>query len=74
MTHGETISDMQNRFTHLVNHLNALAKPVSNKISTNQILRCLNRELKPKVTAIKEANNLLPLYATFLFGKLDENK
>lgn len=44
MKHGETISNMQKRFTHLVNRLNALGKPVSNKIATNKVLRYLNRE------------------------------
>ncbi|XP_050916824.1 uncharacterized protein LOC127131997 [Lathyrus oleraceus] len=44
MKHGETITDMQNRFTHIVNHLHALGKPVLNEIATNKILICLNRE------------------------------
>lgn len=44
MRHGETIADTQKRFTHLVSRLNALGKPVSNKIVTNKILRCINRE------------------------------
>lgn len=44
MKHGETISDMQKRFTHLVNRLNALGNPISNEITTNKILRCINKE------------------------------
>lgn len=74
MKHGETIVDMKKRFTHLVNRLNAIGKPVSNEISTNKILRCLNREWQPKVIATKEVNNLLTLDTTTLFGKLKEHK
>lgn len=69
MKHGETITDMQKRSTHLINRLNALGNPISNDIATNMVLRCLNREWKPKVTAIKEANDL-----TTLFGKLEEHE
>ncbi|XP_050915618.1 uncharacterized protein LOC127130693 [Lathyrus oleraceus] len=73
MNHGETIFDMQKRFTDLVNYLNALGNPVSNEIATNKILRCLNRERYLKVMIIKEANNLLTLDTTTLFGKLEEH-
>ncbi|XP_058785733.1 uncharacterized protein LOC131660504 [Vicia villosa] len=44
MKHGKIIIDMKKWFTHLLNCLNALGKPVSNEISTNKVLRCLNRE------------------------------
>ncbi|XP_050888844.1 uncharacterized protein LOC127094005 [Lathyrus oleraceus] len=44
MKHGETISDMQKRFTHIINRSNALGNLVSNVIATNKVLRCLNRE------------------------------
>lgn len=74
MKHSETIVGMQKRFTHLINHLNILGKLVSNKITINKILRCLNREWLPKVTVIKEANNLLALDITTLFGKLEEHE
>jgi hypothetical protein len=74
MKQGESISDMQKRFTHLTNRLNALGKPVSNEIATNKILRCLSREWLPKVTAIKEANDLTTLTITTLFGKLEEHQ
>ncbi|XP_050908322.1 uncharacterized protein LOC127121945 [Lathyrus oleraceus] len=44
MNHGETIADMQKRFTYIINRLKALGNPISNSIATNNILRCLNRE------------------------------
>lgn len=65
---------MQKRCTHLINSLNALGKLVSNEVSTNKILRYLNIEWQPKVTSIKEANNLLTLDTTTLFGKLEEHE
>ncbi|XP_050890376.1 uncharacterized protein LOC127095777 [Lathyrus oleraceus] len=65
---------MQKRFTRLINRLNALGKPISNEIATNKVLRSLNREWQPKVTVIKEANNLLKLDITTLFGKLEEHE
>ena len=74
MKQGESVSDMQKRFVHLVSRLNALGKPVSNEIATNKILRCLSREWQPKVTAIKEANDLTTLTITTLFGKLEEHQ
>ena len=74
MKQGESVSDMQKRFVHLVSHLNALGKPVSNEIATNKILRCLSREWQPKVIAIKEANDLTTLTITTLFGKLEEHQ
>src|ERR1044072_6466534 len=72
MKQGETISDMQKRFVHLTGRLNALGKPVSNEIATNKILRCLSRECEPKVTTIKEANDLTTLTISTLFGKLEK--
>ena len=47
---------------------------MSNELSTNKVLRCLNREWKSKVTAIKEANDLKVLDLTTLFGKLEEHE
>ncbi|XP_058721912.1 uncharacterized protein LOC131593431 [Vicia villosa] len=74
MEDGESIKNMQKRFVHLKNRLNSLDRPVSNAVATNKILRCLNREWQPKVTAIKEANDLNTLDITTLFGKLEEHE
>lgn len=73
MKHGETITDIKKRLNHLINRLNVLGKPISNEIATNKILRCLTREWQRKFTPIKEANNLLTLDTTNLFGKLEEH-
>jgi hypothetical protein len=74
MEDGETIADMQTIFSHLINRLNALGTKTPNDVATNKILRCLNRDWLPKVTAIKEANDLRTLDMTTLFGKLQEHE
>ena len=65
---------MQKRFSHLINRLNLLDNPISNFIATNKVLRCLTRNWQPKVTVIKEANNLAIPDLISLFGKLEEHK
>ena len=74
MKHGKTIADMQRRFSHIINRLHTLGHITSNVFATNKILRCLNREWKPKVTSIKEANDLTTLELITLFGKLQEHE
>ena len=74
MKDGETICSMQMRFTHIVNKLQNLGKIISNQDCTNKILRCMTKELQPKVTAIKESQNLNALSMITLFGKLKEHE
>ncbi|KAK2416799.1 gag-protease polyprotein [Trifolium repens] len=74
MLDGETIEDMQQRFIKITNKLHGLGKPITNQDATNNILRCLSRCWQPKVTAIKEANDLTTLSLTTLFGKLTEHE
>jgi len=74
MEEGESISSMQMRFIHIVNKLQNLGKDISNQDFTNKILRCMTREWQPKVTAIKESQNLNVLSMITLFGKLKENE
>jgi len=74
MNDGETISSMQMRFTHIVNKLKNLGKTISNQDCTNKILRCMTKEWQPKVTAIKESQNLNALSMITLFGKLKEHE
>ena len=40
----------------------------------NKVLRCLNREWQPKVTAIAESRNLATMTLATLFGKLQEHE
>ena len=74
MKDGETISSMQIRFTHIIDKLQNLGKTISNQDCTNKILRCMTKEWHPKVTAIKEAQNLNVLSMITLFGKLKEHE
>lgn len=55
---------------NLIKLLNALGNHISNAIATNKILRCLTRNWEPKVTTIKEANDLTKVDLTTFFGKL----
>ena len=74
MKQWEPIAQMKKRFSHLINYLNLLGNPISNAIATNKVLRCLTKNLKSKVTTIKEANNLATLDLTTLFGNLEEQE
>jgi len=74
MEDGESMSSMQMRFTHIVNKFQNLGKDISNQDCTNKILICMTREWQPKVTAIKESQNLNALSMITLFGKLKEHE
>jgi hypothetical protein len=74
MNNDKTISNMQKKFVYLINRLHALGKPVPNEVSNNRVLRCLSRNWQPKVTTIKDANDLTTLNLTTLFGKLEEHQ
>jgi len=55
MLKGETISDVQKRFTHIVNHLISLGKIFGRDELNIKIIECLDRYWQPKVTAISES-------------------
>nr|KYP31808.1 hypothetical protein KK1_047690 [Cajanus cajan] len=58
MTQGETIMDMQKRFTHIINHLKGLGKIFDEEEVNVKVLKSLNRRWKPTVTTITESKNL----------------
>ena len=74
MTQGESITELQKRFTHIVNQLGALGKTFQNEDLINKVLRCLNRDWQPKVTAITESRDLASMSLATLFGKLQEHE
>ena len=74
MKKEESISDLQTRFTHIVNNLHALGKQVDNEQQIGKIMRCLTREWQPKITAIAESKDLAKMTTTTLFGKLREHE
>ncbi|KAF1885879.1 hypothetical protein Lal_00032243 [Lupinus albus] len=65
---------MKKRFTHIVNHLVAFSKTFSKGELTNKVLRCLDRNWQPKVTAIMESKDLYSMALATLFGKLQEHE
>jgi len=68
MKNGETISELQTRFTHIVNH--DLGKMFEDEALNIKILNFLTRTWEPKITTIKESKNLATMMMGALFGKL----
>ena len=66
----ESITDVQKRFTHIVNHLTGLGKEFDKEELNIKVLKCLDRSWKPKVTAISKSRDLSKLSIAALFGKL----
>jgi len=65
---GETISELQTRFTHIVNHLLGLGKMFEDDELSTKILNFLTRTCESKVTTIKESKDLASLSMEALFG------
>jgi len=61
MQKGETIVEVQKRFTHIINHLMSLRKMFEKVELKIKILKCLDRSWQPKVTAISESKDLTSL-------------
>jgi len=72
MQKGETIIEVQKRFTHIVNHLTSLGKTFDKEELNIKVLKCLNRSWQPKVTSISESKDLTSMTIASLFGKLRE--
>ena len=70
---GETISNVQKRFTHMVNHLIGLRK-IFEREENIKILKCLDKSWQPKVSAISKSKDLTTLTTASLFGKLREHE
>ena len=74
MQTGESIAEVQKRFTHIVNHLIGLGKTFDKEELNIKVLKCLDRAWQPKVTAITESKDLTTLNTTALFGKHREHE
>jgi len=74
MLKGETIAEVQKRFTHIINHLMSLEKTFEKEELNIKILKYFDRSLQPKVTAISESKDLTSLSMASLFGKLREHE
>jgi len=72
MQKGESIAEVQKRFTHIVNHLMCLGKEFDKEELNIKVLKCLDRNWQPKVTAISESKDLSIITTAALFGKLRE--
>jgi len=58
MKNGETISELQIGFTHIVNHLLGLGQMFEDDELNIKILNYLTRTWEPKITMIKESKDL----------------
>jgi len=74
MIKGESIVEVQKRFTHIINHLMSLGKTFDKEELNIKILKCLDRSWQPKVTTISESKDLTSLTTTSLFGMLREHE
>ncbi|XP_073220716.1 uncharacterized protein [Cicer arietinum] len=74
MKKDESLNDLQTRFTHVINNLNALGRVIDNEQQINKVMRCLTREWQPKVTVIAESKDLGSMTIATLFGKLREHE
>ncbi|CAL1358595.1 unnamed protein product [Linum trigynum] len=70
MEEGESIRQMYERFTNIVNSLENLGKSYESGDLVRKILWCLPEKWTPKVTAIEEAKNLETLAIDELIGSL----
>jgi len=74
MQKGESICDVQKRFSHIVNHLISLGKKFDEEELNIKVLKCLDRTWQSKVTAISESKDLTSMTMASLFGKLREHE
>lgn len=70
----ESILDLQNIFTHFINHFMALGKTFTNDGLNLKILRSLSRVWQSKVTSISETKSLSKMSLASLFVKLQEHE
>jgi len=70
MQQGQTIVDVQKGFTHIVNHLMGLRNVFDKEEFNTKILKSLDRNWQPKVTAISEKRDITTLTTATLFRKL----
>jgi len=74
MLKGESIAEVQKRFTHIINHLTSLGKTFDKEELNIKILKCLDRSWQPKVMTISESKDLTSFTTASLFGKLREHE
>jgi len=74
MQKGESIAEVQKRFIHIVNHLMGLSKEFDKEELIIKVLKCLDRNWQPKVTAISGSKDLSIITTTTLCEKLREHE
>ena len=71
MLKGESIAEVQKRFTHIINHLMSLGKTLDKEKLNIKILKCLDRSWQSKVTTISASKDLTSLTTASLLVSLE---
>ena len=74
MQKGESVAQVQKKFTHIVNHLMGLGKEFDKEELNIKVLKRLDRNWQPKVTTISESKDLSIITIAALFSKLREHE
>ena len=74
MKQGESIVEVQKRFTHIVNHLIEWGNEFDKEVLNIKVLKCLDRSWQPKVIGILELRDLCTMTTTAMFVKLKEHE
>ena len=74
MKEGESIHDMQTRFSSITNELRCLGEPIPTSKQVRKILRVLPKSWESKVDAITEAKDLKTLTMDELIGNLQTHE
>jgi len=74
MKYGKSIVDVQNKFTHIVNHLISLGKAFDKEELIIKVLKCIDRSWQMEVIAISKSKDLSIMTTNSLFIKINENE
>jgi len=74
MQQGKSIAKVQKRFIYIVNHITSLGKEFDKEELNIKVLKCIDRNWQPMVTAISKSKDLSIITTATLFGKLREHE
>jgi len=74
MQQGESMAQVQKRFTHIANHLIGLGKEFEKEELNIKVLKCLDKSWQPKVMTILKLGDHSTMIIDALFGKLRKHE
>lgn len=69
----ETLASMHKRCFHIIKKLENLGNTISNQDCANKVLRLYEGKWQPKVTTIKESNELKTLDISTIYTKMNSS-